>query len=75
MSCTSCGKETSADVATLADYVELTQGGRNDAPMGTLGLIGLCILVFLLELCRFGWDPSAADLLAMGGQLREADFR
>lgn len=74
MSCTSCGKEVSADVATLADYVELTQGGRNGAPMGTLGLIGLCILVFILVLCRFGWNPSAANLLAMGGNCGKLVF-
>ena len=57
---------TKAEAATLADYVELKQDGRRGAPMGTLGLIGLCVLVFILELCRFGWDPSAADLLAKG---------
>lgn len=65
---------TKAEVATLADYVELKQGGRRGAPMGTLGLIGLCVLVFILELCRFGWDPSAADLLAMGGNCGKQVF-
>ena len=30
--------------------------------------------MFLLELCRFGWDPSAADLLAMGGNCGKQVF-
>lgn len=66
--------DDSVDVATFAEYVELTQGGRNGVPIGTLGLIGLCTLVFILELCRFGWDPSAVDLLAMGGNCGKQVF-
>lgn len=80
--CPFCGSSVKADfiidanveVATLAEYVELKRGGRSGFPLGTLGLIGLCMLVFILELCRFGWDPSAADLLAIGGNCGKQVF-
>lgn len=57
-----------ADNATTLDsFIELKGCSRITSPNATIALIGLCSLAFLIELCRFGIDPTATQLLSMGG--------
>lgn len=60
---------------TLDDFIEAKHCSKVGIPCGTLGLVATCVTVYLIEYFRFGWFPSASELLAMGGSSGSSVWR